>query len=152
MEEEEATVAQLMESKVQTVDLNANVKECAKVMAKRGATSAVVVADGSAIGIVTEKDLVMKVMADNLDPAKVLVRDIMSTPLITIEPERTVTDAAKLMAQYKVRRLVVIDRGTIAGIVSSSDITKSLAKRSGYEEATLEAIAKTGEGPDSPYR
>lgn len=152
MEEEEKPISQLMETKVPTVNLNTSVKECAKMMAKRGATCAVIVADGRAIGIVTEKDLVMKVMADNLDPSKVLVRDIMSTPLITIEPQGTASDAAKLMAQYRIRRLVVVDKGAIAGIVTASDIAKTLAKRSGYEEATLEAIAKTGEGPGSPYQ
>ncbi len=154
MEEEEPTVAEIMQKKVLAAEMNTTARECAKSMTKRGVGCAVVVQGKAAIGIVTERDLVSKVMADVLDPAKVLVRDIMSTPLITVTPEATMTEAAQLMAEYGIRRLVVIDReGALAGIVTAVDLGKVLAKKRGYEEAALNAIARVKEGQaGGPYQ
>jgi len=151
MAEAETTVGEMMDTKVHTIEGDTNVKDCAKSMAKGKSGYAVVVKSGIAVGIVTERDLVWKVIADNVDPAKVLVRDIMSTPLITIEPSATMTDAAKLMTDYKVRRIVVIDEnGSLAGIVSSIDMAKSLAKEKGFADVTLNAIARLETG--GPYQ
>jgi len=154
MEEEEPTVAEIMKVKVLTADMNVSARECAKTMAKRGVGCAVIVQGKAAIGIVTERDFVRKVIADVLDPAKVLVRDIMSTPLITITPGATMTEAAELMSEYGIRRIVVVDSGGgLAGIVTSADLAKVVAKKHGYEEAALNAIARSKEGPaGGPYQ
>ena len=127
-----------MEENVQTIDLNANVKKGAAVMAKKGIGSLVVVQEGRAVGIVTERDLVSKIIADGLDPAKVLVRDIMSTPLITIQPDAKIAEAARLMNEYKIRRVVVTAAdGSLAGIVTASDLARVLAERKDYSDMTL---------------
>lgn len=154
MEEEEPTVSEIMERKVLAVEMNTTAKECAKALTRRRVGCVVVVRAKAAIGIVTERDLVRKVMADLMDPSKVLVRDIMSTPLITITPEATMTKAAELMAEYGVRRLVVINKeGGLAGIVSSTDLAKVMARKRGYEEAALNALARVKEGPaGGPYQ
>ncbi len=132
-----------MEENVQTIDLNANVKKGAAVMAKKGIGSLVVVQEGRAVGIVTERDLVSKIIADGLDPAKVLVRDIMSTPLITIQPDAKIAEAARLMNEYKIRRVVVTAAdGSLAGIVTASDLARVLAERKDYSDMTLNAIAR----------
>ncbi len=132
-----------MEENVQTIDLNANVKKGAAVMAKKGIGSLVVVQEGRAVGIVTERDLVSKIIADGLDPAKVLVRDIMSTPLITIQPDAKIAEAARLMNEYKIRRVVVTAAdGSLAGIVTASDLARVLAERKEYSDMTLNAIAR----------
>jgi len=151
MAEVEATAAEVMQTKVHTVELNSNVKDCAKAMAKNKAGYAVVVESGRAIGIVTERDMVWKVIADTLNPSKVLVRDIMSTPLITIPPSATMMEAAKIMSEYKVRRLVVIDStGNPSGIISSNDLARALAKNKGFSDDTLNAIARLESG--GPYQ
>jgi len=153
MAEEEVTVSKLMDSNVNVVDMNTNVKDCAREMGKKKAGYAVVVKDGNAMGIVTERDFVQKVIADSLNPSKVLIRDIMSTPLITITPSATMTEAAKMMSEYKVRRLVVIDdRGDLAGIVASTDMARSLAERKGFSDATLNAIARLENPTGGPYQ
>ncbi len=143
-----------MEKAVMEIDLNSNAKECAKAMAKRGVSCAVITQRGNAVGIVTERDLVSKVMADALDPKGVLVRDIMSTPLITVTPDAPMTGAAELMAQYRVRRLVVVDReGALVGIITTGDIARSLAEKHGYREATFNAMARYSEGTEGgPYQ
>jgi len=143
-----------MEKKVLVVDFNSSAKECAKSMSKRGVSSAVVVQGGTALGIVTERDLVSKVMSDALDASKVLVRDIMSTPLITVSPEATMTKAAEVMAQYRIRRLVVIGAtGGLAGIVTAGDIARIIAEKHGYQEPAFNAIARYKEGEEAgPYQ
>lgn len=144
----------IMEKKVLVVDFNSSAKECAKAMSKRGVSSAVVVQGGTALGIVTERDLVSKVMSDALDASKVLVRDIMSTPLITVSPEATMAKAAEVMAQYRIRRLVVIGAtGGLAGIVTAGDIARVIAEKHDYQEATFNAIARYKEGEEAgPYQ
>ncbi len=154
MSQEEPTVRDIMVKAVMAVELNTNTKDCAKAMAKRGVSCAVITQGGTAIGIVTERDLVSKVMADALDPTKVLVRDIMSTPLITVNPDAPLTTAAELMAQYRIRRLVVVESGgALAGIVTTGDIARSLAEKHGYREATFNAMARYKEGTEGgPYQ
>ncbi|MBI3840791.1 MAG: CBS domain-containing protein [Thaumarchaeota archaeon] len=154
MMEKEQGIADVMVKAVMTVDLNTNVKDCARAMAKRGVSCAVITQAGAAIGIVTERDLVSKVLADAVDPTRVLVRDIMSTPLITVPAEASVGEAAAMMAQYRVRRLVVVD-GTAAmvGIITTGDIARSLAEKHGYREPKFNALARYRDGvEDGPYR
>ncbi len=143
-----------MEKKVLVVDLNASAKDCAKTMSRKGVSSAVIVQGGNAVGIVTERDLVSKVMADGLDSAKVLVRDIMSTPLITVSPEATMTKAAEIMAEYRIRRLVVIgSNGNLVGIITAGDIARIMAEKRGYREPTFNAIARYKDGVEAgPYQ
>lgn len=150
----EETVGGIMERRVLTVDLNSNTRDCAKSMAKRGVSSAVIVQEGTALGIVTERDLVSKVLSEGLDASKVLVRDIMSTPLVTVPPGATMTKAAEVMAEYRIRRLVVIDAdGDLVGIVTAGDIAKEIAEKHGYQEATFNAIARYKEGTEAgPYQ
>ena len=152
---EEQTVGDVMARSVMAVELNTNAKDCAKAMAKRGVSCAVITQSGSAVGIVTERDLVSKVLAESIDARNVLVRDIMSTPLITIEPDATLTNAAETMAQYRIRRLVVVDAsGTLAGVVTTGDIARALAEKHGYREATFNAMARYSEGEfaGGPYQ
>ncbi len=154
MSGKEEVVADIMEKRVLVADLNSTAKECAKAMAKRGVSSAVVVQSGNALGIITERDLVSKVMSEGLDQSKVLVRDIMSTPLISIRPDASVTKAAEVMAEYRIRRLVVIDAGgNLVGIVTAGDIARMIAEKHGYREVTFNAIARFKQGEESgPYQ
>jgi len=151
----EKTVTDVMTRSVMAVELNTNTKDCAKAMAKRGVSCAVVTQGGSAVGIVTERDMVSKVLAESIDARNVLVRDIMSTPLITTSPDATLTNAAELMAQYRIRRLVVVDAtGSLVGIVTTGDIARALAEKHGYREATFNAMARYSEGEyeGGPYQ
>jgi CBS domain-containing protein len=150
----ETTVAKVMSKPVMAVELNTNARDCAKAMAKKGVSCAVITQRGSAIGIVTERDLVSKVLAEMIDPKNVLVRDIMSTPLITIAPDAPLTAAADMMAQYRVRRLVVVEgKGHLVGIITTGDIARSLAEKHGYREPAFNAMARYAEGAEGgPYQ
>ena len=155
MAREEKTVETIMTKTVMAVEMNTTAKDCAKAMAKRGVSCAVVTQEGSAAGIVTERDLVSKVLAESIDAKNVLVRDIMSTPLITVSPDAELSAAAELMARYRIRRLVVVDKaGALMGLVTTGDIARTLAEKQGYREAALNAMARYGElGLESgPYQ
>ena len=136
------------------MDLNVNVKDCSKAMAKRGVSCAIITQAGGAIGIVTERDLVSKVLADAVDPTKVFVKDVMSTPLITVSPNASMTEAAAQMTEYKIRRLAVVDRnGAMVGIVTTGDIARALAESRGYREATFNAMARYRDSVENgPYQ
>jgi len=154
MTQAEPVVAKVMSKPVMAVELNTNARDCAKAMAKRGVSCAVITQRGSAIGIVTERDLVVKVLTEGIDPKNVLVRDIMSTPLITVSPEAPLTAASELMAKYRIRRLVVVNsEGALVGIVTTGDIARTLAEKHGYREATFNAMARYAEGAEGgPYQ
>ncbi|MDG6983790.1 MAG: CBS domain-containing protein [Nitrososphaerota archaeon] len=155
MNQEEKTVKMVMSKTVMAIEPNVSAKDCAKAMAKRGVSCAVITQGGSAVGIVTERDLVSKVLAESIDAKNVLVRDIMSTPLITVAPDAPLTGAAELMARYRIRRLVVVGTdGAMAGLVTTGDIARTLAEKQGYREATLNAMARYSEGGpgNGPYQ
>lgn len=120
--ETEIKVGEAMEPNVVTVEQNAPADEVAKLMAKKDIGSVVVVDSGKPIGIATERDFCFGVVAKNKVPSKVKVRDIMSAPLKTVEPNMTLKQASKLMVKYNIRRLPVIDKGVLVGILTNKDI------------------------------
>jgi signal-transduction protein with cAMP-binding, CBS, and nucleotidyltransferase domain len=115
--------------------------------------------NGNAIGIVTERDLVVRVLAKNLAPSSVKAKDFMTTPLVTVEPEATVTDAARMMSKKDIRRLGVLYKGKLIGIVSSKDILdvvpellEIMQERTRIEgAATAEEAEEKEESPLSGY-
>jgi len=74
------------------------------------------------IGIITEKDLATRIVARDLQPSKVTAKEIMSAPLITIGADKTISEAARLMSLLNVRRLGVMHKGDLAGIITGKDI------------------------------
>jgi CBS domain-containing protein len=116
------SVKEAMSPKVLTVGADTTVARAAKMMAHRSVGSAVVVKGKQPIGILTERDLLMKVISTDLRPSKVSVKTVMSSPIITIPPDTDITDALRIMTKNKIRRLPVVVRGKIVGIITTSDI------------------------------
>ncbi len=112
-----------MSGKVLTAGLTTTVAQAAKKMADRGVGSIIIVKDRDPVGILTERDLLMKVVSLDLRASTVKVGKIMSFPIMTIGPDADITDAARTMARNKIRRLPVVERGKLIGIVTASDIT-----------------------------
>ncbi|MCW4046528.1 MAG: CBS domain-containing protein [Candidatus Bathyarchaeota archaeon] len=77
---------------------------------------------GKPLGIITERDLVKRVLSKNLKPDAVKAKDIMTSPLVTIEPDATISDAARRMSRLDIRRLAVLYKGNLVGVISSKDI------------------------------
>ena len=154
MAQETPKVGTIMQKDVLVAQLDVTASDCAKAMSKRGVSCAVIMQRDAATGIVTERDLVSKVIADGLDPKKVLVRDIMSTPLITIATDASLTEAAELMAKYRIRRLVVEGgQAELLGIITTGDLARALAAKQNFKDASFNAMARFPEGRDSgPYQ
>jgi len=116
-------VREIMSSPVLTVDQDQNVVEAAKIMDVGLVGAVIVTGDGEKpVGILTERDIVKRVVSQGLNPVEVKVKEIMSTPLRTVEPEVKIVDAAKMMNQYQIRRLGVVYKGELVGIVTGRDI------------------------------
>ncbi|MDI9646427.1 MAG: CBS domain-containing protein [Archaeoglobales archaeon] len=116
-------VKEIMTREVCTISKNDSVHTLAKKMLEFGVGSAVVIENGKPVGIVTEKDLIAKVVAKNKLPSELRVYEIMSEPLITITPLTSLKEAARLMIKRGIRRLPVVDNsGTLVGIITDNDI------------------------------
>jgi len=113
-----------MSEEVPTIESHISVVEAAKEMRKIGRGFLIILKEGQPAGIVTEHDFVDKVIADELNPAKVSVEEIMSSPLITIDPDEDLVKASEIMKMNKIRRLPVVKEGIMYGVLTSRDISQ----------------------------
>jgi CBS domain-containing protein len=116
-------VKDVMSSPVITIDEDAPANRAAELMDKHG-LGCIIVSSKSAkpLGIITERDMVGRVLAKNVKPGTIKAKDVMTSPLMTIEPDETISEAARRMNRLNIRRLGVIYRGQLVGLVSSKDI------------------------------
>lgn len=128
-----------MRKDIVTVDEDVSVAEASMNMREKGEGCAIILRRGSPIGIITERDVTWKVAGDGLDPKKVKVSEIMSTPLITIDPDADLVEAAKMMDQNKIRRLAVSRKGILYGVLTAIDIARHLE---GYVEGEVRKILR----------
>ena len=117
-------VKRVMARNIVTVDKQATAMEVAGIMDTKNVGSVLVVdkTDGKYVGIVTERDIVRKVVAKGLDGSSYLVKGVMSSPLVTIESTKTIFEAGDLMDQKRVRHLAVTEGSEVVGIVSIRDL------------------------------
>jgi len=117
-------VGEIMTKEVLTIGPNSSVMKAAKMMAERSVGSIVVVEKEKPVGIVTERDLLMKVISADLKPSRIPVKKIMTKPVITTTPQTDIVDAVRLMARHRIRRLPVVDGGKLVGIITTRDIMR----------------------------
>jgi len=98
------------------------IKKVAEIMRKNDIDSVIVMKNGRGVGIVTDTDIIRKIVAEGKDPKKHRVGEIMSSPLITISPDADIDDAAKKMSEQRIKRLVVTKNNKIIGIISEFDL------------------------------
>ena len=104
------------------------VLKVAEKMQAENIGAVVVMRRGSPAGIITEKDIIKKIIIDQKSPTKTTAEQIMSTPLVWIESDETVADALELMRENNVRRLAVIRNGRLVGLVTERRLTRSYEK------------------------
>jgi CBS domain-containing protein len=117
-------VEDVMVREVMTIDENATVKEAAEVMNKFEIGCLIAVRKGKAMGILTERDLLKRVVAESKDATKTKVRDVMSSPLVVVEPNMDLEEAVRLMFQMKIKKLPVVDEKRLVGLVTLTDIAR----------------------------
>jgi len=116
-------VKDIMSSPVVTLKEDATSNKVANIMDENDLGCVIVTNKaGKPVGIITERDLVIRVLAKNLVPDAVKAKEIMTSPLVTIEPEATISEAARRMSRLDIRRLGVVYKGNLVGLISSRDI------------------------------
>ncbi|HEV3408605.1 MAG TPA: CBS domain-containing protein [Gaiellaceae bacterium] len=119
-----AQIRDVMTSNPTTVERSTNILEAAKVMAGEDVGPLPVTDGGRLVGIVTDRDIVTRVLAEERDPQSTTVGDICSSDLVTVTPEDDLDQALRTMASAQVRRLPVVEGDRIVGIVAQADVAR----------------------------
>jgi len=117
-------VEDVMVRDVVTIDENSTVREAADVMNKFEIGCLIAVKKGKAVGIITERDLLKRVVAEARDVNKTKVKAVMSSPMVVVEPSMNLEEAVKLMFQMKIKKLPVVEEKRLVGLVSLTDIAR----------------------------
>jgi CBS domain-containing protein len=117
-------VEDVMVKEAITIDEEMTVKEAADLMNKFEIGCLIAVGKGKAVGILTERDLLKRIIAEGKDAAKIHVKDVMTSPLIVVEPKMDLAEAVKLMFQMKIKKLPVVEGTRLVGLVSLTDIAR----------------------------
>jgi CBS domain-containing protein len=137
---------------LETANASESALDLAKKMKEKGRGSVVVTeysattnagskAGNVPVGIVTERDILRRVVAESKDPRSTTAYDIMSKPLITVGPEATIYDAALIMTKYSIRRLPIVRDNTLLGIITSTDLARRLYEKN-KADPSLKAMSR----------
>jgi CBS domain-containing protein len=124
----------------ETIQADRPAAEAAKLMEQADAGMIPVMDNGDLLGTVTDRDIAIRLVAEGKDPQATPVREIASTSIVTIEPDRDLDEALQLMAKHQVRRLPVVEDGRLVGVLAQADVA-----REGNEKEvghTVEEISK----------
>ncbi len=135
-------VKDVMVKNIITVEAEETVKKAAELMDKHNIGCLIVINFGNPVGILTERDMLKKVVLGRRDPGKTKVGNIMSAPLITSHPHADIRDAVRLMNERRIKKLPVIEDGHLIGLVSLTDVMRSLA----YFEHVISSLCARCQG------
>jgi CBS domain-containing protein len=118
-------IRDVMTSKLCTIDADKPVAYAAKMMRDEDVGLAPIVEGDRLVGTLTDRDIAVRVVAEGRDPESTLVRNVASTDLVTVDPQQDLDEALRLMAEYQVRRIPVVEEdGRIVGIVAQADVAR----------------------------
>jgi CBS domain-containing protein len=124
----------------ETIQADRPAAEAAKLMKQADAGMIPVLHNGDLLGTVTDRDIAIRLVAEGKDPQTTPVREIASTTLVTIEPDRDLDEALQLMAKHQVRRLPVVENGMLVGVLAQADVA-----REGKEKAVGQMVEEISE-------
>jgi CBS domain-containing protein len=116
------SIREVMTADPRTIDADATVVEAAREMRDADVGAVIVVENGAVAGIVTDRDIVVRVVADGTDPNTARVRDAATMNPVTLTVDQTVEEAIRVMREQDIRRIPVVQDGRPAGIVSLGDL------------------------------
>lgn len=135
---ESTPIGEAMTPNPDTVEPSTTVAEAARKLRDGDVGSIPIVEDGTLQGILTDRDIAIRVVAQGKDPSTTTVGEIASRDLVTVDPDQTLAEAARLMAEHQVRRLPVVEEdGRLVGIVAQADLALQ-----GADAATGETVEK----------
>lgn len=136
-------VSDVMTTEVETVQMDSTLEEVASIMKVENVGAVPVVdEDEDLVGIITDRDIVVRCVADGKNPAETNVEEVLSHELETIEPDADIEEAARLMADKQIRRLPVCEEGELVGMISIGD----LAVKTPQVDASGEALREISQG------
>jgi CBS domain-containing protein len=127
-------IREVMTTDPTTLAVSSSITEAARVMRDEDIGDVIVMDDGKLCGIVTDRDIVVRALADKRDPASTKLGDICSRDVTTLSPDDEVGDAVKLMTREALRRLPIVDDGRPVGIVSLGDLAVTHDPESGLAD------------------
>jgi CBS domain-containing protein len=130
-------VRDIMVRNVKTVRTDDSAWDAVVKMNKFRIGSVIVTNNGRPVGIITERNILERIVEPRLDPSSVRAKDIMSAPLITVDLNAAVEEAAQIMARKGIKKLPVVDGGKVVGVVSTSDIVRTSPTQLGILEELL---------------
>lgn len=132
-------VSELMASAPVTVNSGQTVADAARAMREAGIGDVLVMSDSQLMGLVTDRDIVVRVVADGRDPGNTPVSEICSPDLVTVRPDDDADLAVRRMRERSVRRMPVVDNGRPVGVLSIGDMAIELDERSALAGISAEA-------------
>lgn len=121
-------VRDYMSKDVKTVKTDSTVKEAVSKMNKFDIGSIIVMEGKRPVGIITERDILERIVEPCMEPTAIRAKEIMSSPVISTNPEENIENAAKLMSNRKIKKLVVLENNKLVGIITSMDLMKASPK------------------------
>jgi CBS domain-containing protein len=138
------TVRDAMTAAVRAASPTDSLADAAQLMKQEDVGSLPVVEGGRLIGIVTDRDIVVRAIAERVDPQSVRVAEVASHEVVTVESEQDLDEALNLMARHRVRRLPVVQEGKLVGVLAQADIAIEVDDKKAGE--MLEEISQPGTG------
>ena len=132
-------VRDIMQKNVITIEHNKTALEAAQLISKKGISFLVIVKDGKPIGVVTEKDFLLKITSEDKQASKIPLEDIMSYKFRWVEPSTDIEDAVQKMLNNNIRRLLVLENENLVGVITQTDLVGFLRSRL-LIEGTVENI------------
>ena len=139
-------VKDVMYKKINVADVNSSVLKLAKIMAKSRRGYVIITKKNKPIGIVTDSDIIERVVSKNKQPSKVKAKDIMSSPIITASPDETIVEVSRKMRKNLIKRLPVVKKGKIVGIITQIEISTVTPEFLSIQEDRLR-MKELGEEP-----
>jgi CBS domain-containing protein len=123
------TIASILKSKgsaIHSVSPGANVYDALALMAAKGIAAVLVIEQGSLVGILSAKDYGSRVLLKGKNGTGVLVRDIMTTPVLTVGPDVKIMDGLQIMTTKGIRHLPILENGELKGVVTLGDLARAI--------------------------
>jgi len=136
------TLKESMRREIVVVSPDDSIKSVASIMASKGIGCVISVKENKPIGIVTERDIVKKIIHKGRDPATTRVRDVMSRKIISLDSGRSIHDAVDTLEKKRIKKLPIIEHDKLIGIVTMTDLLKSLREIEGEESESLRKLVK----------
>ena len=122
-------VRDIMQKNVITIELQRTVQDAAVILKEKDISFLVVVKDCKPVGVISERDIIRKVVAERIESSSIQLEVIMSKNFKWVEPDTSIESAVQKMLNNNIRRLVVLENENLAGVITQTDLTEFLRSK-----------------------